>query len=813
MLHCWTLLLCEDFTPVCTTELAMCNSLVEEFQRRSVSVSVGAVELGFPLIADETREIASMLGMLDPLEICNVERIAMPARALFLIGPDKRNRLTILYPATTGRNFSEVLRVIDSLHITHCGPEVGTPADWHFGEDVMPATNVAEDAFVDKAKEKPVPIYEAHPPTNHGQRAENPASCRSPARGQRLQDQVGREVPRLRLEICWPRNFDPVATTELMGCLKFLPDLRQRRVSMIGMSCDGVESLGQWVKDAVVVEVNRSAWTSVDHAATPKDRNLNIAATLGFLPSDTAGHDTCPARGLFVIGKDKTLRLSMQYPMTTGLNFAEILRVLDSLILSKDLPKGFHSVSKTDASKFDNLTIQSLPSGKEYLRWVDCPKLKWFEEEVSPASPMLDVEEWEPLSPPGKGQQEIRGKEPVEDKDDACLKACGECYVQDMSTNGTRLNGKRLPRPPYKHPMDARVRIFHGDELVLAITPEGEELGFVVNLFDLALTSLGSVVDAEVPSCRYFQEWKVLKVTWRHVRYRSDRQESPAEKTSLDIAMLLQSGTIHYFGYSKQDIPIFLLAPDGVDVLLFVMKKDRVTVAEQETLAYVTQLLFGPECLPNLYMVITHAGRLAKETQRQEAWLQEQVAASPYFAAMIAFLGPEPLSRLLFVENTDLAEAEDEAERGLAEKRRTRALQDVYTMLQRHKAPPFRHSIMRRAGELQAAHLESLRQELKSKIEEELRMQLDKDRGALEAERQRLQEEVEVQRKELREQEEEIRRRFEHEWSRLQMDFTERAKNMARQDLEHMAKDMVDQTEKKVEEQTGAKRGRRCELM
>jgi len=62
----------------------------------------------------------------------------------------------------------------------------------------------------------------------------------------------------------------------------------------------------------------------------------------------------------------------------------------------------------------------------------------------------------------------------------------GGCYVQDMSTNGTRLNGKRLPRPPYKHPMDARVRIFHGDELVLAITPEGEELGFVVNLFELS---------------------------------------------------------------------------------------------------------------------------------------------------------------------------------------------------------------------------------------------------------------------------------------------------------------------------------------
>lgn len=484
----WTMLFShpKDFTPVCTTELAMCTSLAEEFQRRSVQLiglscdsvdqhkgwtkdvlatknvdpeTTDEEELGFPLIADETREIASMLGMLDPLEICNVDRIAMPARALFLIGPDKRNRLTILYPATTGRNFSEVLRVIDSLHITHCGPEVGTPADWHFGEDVMPATNVAEDAFVDKAKEKPVPSgrrYMRHIPQPimdsvqkirpHAEVQPGDSDFRIKLGAKfpdfdwsatkqginRFHHHLDRLKGDLTVMICWPRNFDPVATTELMGCLKFLPDLRQRRVSMIGMSCDGVESLGQWVKDAVSLSGSDedSGFTMI------ADRNLNIAATLGLLPSDTAGHDTCPARGLFVIGKDKTLRLSMQYPMTTGLNFAEILRVLDSLILTKDFklvtPANWQQrqrllldpkVSKTDASKFDNLAIQSLPSGKEYLRWVDCPKVKWFEEEVSPASP-LDVEEWEPLSPPGKGQQEIRGKEPVEDKDAWCL-SCG----------------------------------------------------------------------------------------------------------------------------------------------------------------------------------------------------------------------------------------------------------------------------------------------------------------------------------------------------------------------------------------------------
>lgn len=484
----WTMLFShpKDFTPVCTTELAACSSLAEEFQRRSVQLiglscdsidqhkgwtkdilatknvdpeTTDEEELGFPLIADETREIASMLGMLDPLEICNVDRIAMPARAVFLIGPDKRNRLTILYPATTGRNFSEVLRVIDSLHITNCGPEVGTPADWHFGEDVMPATNVAEDSFVDKAKEKTVPSgrrYMRHIPQPimdsvqkirpHVEVQPGDSDFRIKLGAKfpdfdwsatkqginRFHHLLDRLKGDLTVMICWPRNFDPVATTELMGCLKFLPDLRQRRVSMIGMSCDGVESLGQWVKDAMSLSDSDedSGFTMI------ADRNLNIAATLGLLPSDTAGHDTCPARGLFVIGKDKTLRLSMQYPTTTGLNFAEILRVLDSLILTKDFklatPANWQQrqrlildpkVSKTDASKFDNLAIQSLPSGKEYLRWVDCPKLKWFEEEVSPASP-LDVEEWEPLSPAGKGQQEIRGKEPVEDKDAWCL-SCG----------------------------------------------------------------------------------------------------------------------------------------------------------------------------------------------------------------------------------------------------------------------------------------------------------------------------------------------------------------------------------------------------
>lgn len=148
-----------------------------------------------------------------------------------------------------------------------------------------------------------------------------------------------------------------------------------------------------------------------------------------------------------------------------------------------------------------------------------------------------------------------------------------------------------------------------------------------------------------------------------------------------------------------------LEAPLGVDVFLFVLKKERVTAWEQETLAYVVQLLFGPDCLPNLYMVVTHAGRLAREPELREPWLQEQAAASPHFAAMLTFLGPSPLARLAFVENADPAEAEDDEERTISKKRRRRALQDLYTLLAKHQSTAFRHGIMRRAGELQSAHI------------------------------------------------------------------------------------------------------------
>lgn len=246
-----------------------------------------------------------------------------------------------------------------------------------------------------------------------------------------------------------------------------------------------------------------------------------------------------------------------------------------------------------------------------------------------------------------------------------------------------------------------------------------------------------------------------------------------------------------------------LEAPGGIDALLFVLKKERVTTAEQETLGYVTEDLFGKECLPNLYMVITHAGRLAKEVELREPWLKEQAEASVPFGAMLQKLGPSPVERIAFVENSDPADAEDEEDRVLAERRRQRALADVQAILERHEAPAYQHGIMHRAGEIQAVRLEEMRRDLRHRIESEVRQDLQREMaGMLEEERQKMKEEAET----LKERETEMQQRFEDEWTRMREEFETRARELARADLEPLAQEIVERTEKKS-------KNRRCSVM
>lgn len=148
-----------DFTPVCTTELGKTALLNGEFTKRGVKAiaisvdsleshnkwvpdieEVNSVDMNFPIIADPEKTVALLYDMIHP----NASEKAT-VRSVFIIGPDKKIKLTLTYPASTGRNFTEILRVIDSLQLT-ANYQVATPADWIYGEDVIitPAVSDAD---------------------------------------------------------------------------------------------------------------------------------------------------------------------------------------------------------------------------------------------------------------------------------------------------------------------------------------------------------------------------------------------------------------------------------------------------------------------------------------------------------------------------------------------------------------------------------------------------------------------------------------------------------------------------------------------
>jgi thioredoxin-dependent peroxiredoxin len=148
----------KDFTPVCTTELGAVQALLPEFEKRNTKViglSVDPVDshnrwqddiadvtgqrVNFPMIADANREVADLYQMIHP----NASD-TMTVRSVFVIGPDNKLKLTLTYPASTGRNFDEVLRVLDSLQLT-ANYQVATPANWKHGDKVIITTAVSDE--------------------------------------------------------------------------------------------------------------------------------------------------------------------------------------------------------------------------------------------------------------------------------------------------------------------------------------------------------------------------------------------------------------------------------------------------------------------------------------------------------------------------------------------------------------------------------------------------------------------------------------------------------------------------------------------
>ncbi|PHV10015.1 peroxiredoxin [Chitinimonas sp. BJB300] len=156
----WVLLFSHpaDFTPVCTTELGFTAKLKDEFAKRNVkalAVSVDSLEshrgwisdiedtqdvtLNFPILADADRKVATLYDMIHPNSLAN-----LTVRTVFVIDPSRKIRLTLTYPASTGRNFQEILRVIDSLQLTD-EYKVATPANWRNGDDVVIVPSLQEE--------------------------------------------------------------------------------------------------------------------------------------------------------------------------------------------------------------------------------------------------------------------------------------------------------------------------------------------------------------------------------------------------------------------------------------------------------------------------------------------------------------------------------------------------------------------------------------------------------------------------------------------------------------------------------------------
>lgn len=148
----------KDFTPVCTTELGTLSKLKPEFEKRNVKViglsvdglsdhdkwskdieETQGVSLNFPLLADADRKVSDLYDMIHP----NADD-TLTVRSVFIIGPDKKIKLTLTYPASTGRSFDELLRVIDSLQLTS-EYQVATPVNWNHGDDCIIIPSVSNE--------------------------------------------------------------------------------------------------------------------------------------------------------------------------------------------------------------------------------------------------------------------------------------------------------------------------------------------------------------------------------------------------------------------------------------------------------------------------------------------------------------------------------------------------------------------------------------------------------------------------------------------------------------------------------------------
>lgn len=435
----------QDFKPVCTTEISTCHALLHEFHKRNaqlIGLSCDTLEqheawakdilaaerrvqsdsLGFPLISDENREILDMIGMLDPVAVSEADGLPLPSRGLFLIGPGRRTRFSLFYPANTGRNFAEVLRILDSLYVTSsCG--VGTPAGWHAGDPVVPnivldGTEAAQGGNREQMQKQSWwdPQF-----LHHVQGKEDEET--SASRGQKSSSpsfrvQLGAELPDFECEstsvnrtmnfykhldqpptlggwtviMCWPSDLSPITTSELTVCHEMQLEFYKRGVKLMGLSSNSRDEHRTWCKTV---------------SAFKGDANADLGITIISDESQhVAGWRTGPSqeqdeltRGLLVIDSEKKVRLAMLYPGTTGFNMFEVIRVIDSLLCTSDssvaTPAGWQQgdafiAEPGNLASPHALRMVAAPGGnpnKQPSR--EAPFMHPGEQPLTPGSPML----------------------------------------------------------------------------------------------------------------------------------------------------------------------------------------------------------------------------------------------------------------------------------------------------------------------------------------------------------------------------------------------------------------------------------------
>ena len=296
----------KDFTPVCTTELGYMAKIKPEFDKRGVKIiglSVDPIDRhakwaddiketqghapNYPMIGDPTLAVSKLYGML-PAAAGNSAEGRTPAdnqtvRNVFVIGPDKKIKLVLVYPMTTGRNFDEVLRVIDSLQLT-AKHKVATPAQWQQGDDVIIAGSVSND------QAKAFQPFDSN--THKG---------------------------KWRVVFFWPKDFTFVCPTEIAAFGKLDKEFKVRDAQLLGVSTDSEYVHLAW----------RSTKDELKNLPFPmlSDIKRELTTGLGILDRDAG----VAQRATYIVDPEGVIRFVYVTDLSVGRSPEEVLRVLDAL--------------------------------------------------------------------------------------------------------------------------------------------------------------------------------------------------------------------------------------------------------------------------------------------------------------------------------------------------------------------------------------------------------------------------------------------------------------------------------------------------